>query len=467
MMPTPCLPRTLAVLVCLLFVLPAWGQQTPSSEPTSTSPSDAESFSVSAIENQAKELIDAGQFVEALRALEPLLAQRPLPPNALFLAGLASLNAASNPALDQESRDTLLDAAIRAFQSMLVQDPGLIRVRLELARAFFLKGEDSLARGHFEAVLAGDPPAPVVANVNRFLAQIRARRRWSTYLGFALAPDSNIGSQSTTRTINILGLPFQRDGDEFTTSGVGVSIWGGAEYEYPYSQRTRFRSGFDLSRREYSQSQFDQMTLSTHVGPRWLISPRSEMSLLATARWRESANEPYSDEYGIRVEARRRFTRQTTGRLRAYVAERFHDRGSNLDGPVMDMSIGMSHVLLPTLRADWTLGWGRERPEQEYRRNTSRYISAGLTSALPRGFTLGGNVTQRWTDYKGAWPTFNLPGELREDKTRSYRLNVNHRGFTWRGFSPRVSVVHEERESTAQLHDYKRTFGELSFVRLF
>ena len=37
--------------------------------------------------------------------------------------------------------------------------PGLVRVRLELARAFFLKGEDSLARSHFERVLAGKPAA--------------------------------------------------------------------------------------------------------------------------------------------------------------------------------------------------------------------------------------------------------------------------------------------------------------------
>ena len=38
--------------------------------------------------------------------------------------------------------------------------------------------------------------------------------------------------------------------------------------------------------------------------------------------------------------------------------------------------------------------------------------------------------------------------------------------FAW-GFSPRVSLVRESRESNAQLHDYERTSGELQFVRLF
>ena len=97
---------------------------------------------------------------------------------------------------------------------MLVDDPGLTRVRLELARAFFYKGEDSLSKHHFERVLAGTPPGPVVANVRRFLAQIRARRRWKMHLGFSLAPDTNIGGTSDERTIylSVFGqsqLPFQ------------------------------------------------------------------------------------------------------------------------------------------------------------------------------------------------------------------------------------------------------------------
>ena len=41
-------------------------------------------------------------------------------------------------------------------------------MRLELALAFYLKGEDQLARGHFDRALVGRPPAALVANINRF-----------------------------------------------------------------------------------------------------------------------------------------------------------------------------------------------------------------------------------------------------------------------------------------------------------
>lgn len=58
-------------------------------------------------------------------------------------------------------------------------------------------------------------------------------------------------------------------------------------------------------------------------------------------------------------------------------------------------------------------------------------------------------------------------GESREDRTRSLRLSVHNRAFAWKGFSPRLSVVHAVRDTNAQLYDYRRTGGELSFARVF
>ena len=119
----------------------------------------------------------------------------------LFSAAMAALGAAHAPDLTEAERAALLDRSIAVFHALLVVQPDLPRVRLELARAFFLKGEDALARNHFRRVLAGNPPAPVVANINRFLAQIRARRGWTARFGLALAPDSNIGAGSEQDTI--------------------------------------------------------------------------------------------------------------------------------------------------------------------------------------------------------------------------------------------------------------------------
>ena len=118
---------------------------------------------------------------------------------ARFRVGMAAMQLATHAKPDK--REELLDKAIAAFRTILVKRPELVRVRLELARAFFLKEEDRLARRHFELVLAGKPPAGVALNVNRFLSVMRARKRWSLRLGAAVAPDTNIGAGSDERIV--------------------------------------------------------------------------------------------------------------------------------------------------------------------------------------------------------------------------------------------------------------------------
>ena len=202
----------------------------------------------------------------------------------LFRAGMEAAEASQRPGVPEDKRDKLLDEAIVLFRAMLIRRPELVRVRLELARAFFLKGEDKLARRHFEHVLAGKPPAAVALNVSRFLSIMRARKRWSLRLGAAFLPDTNVGASSAERTILLdtpFGrLPFTLDNYEAPKSGIGISAWVGGEYQYPLAESWRLRAGGDLSRKEYRESEFDTMTLSGHVGPRWLIGRASEASLL-------------------------------------------------------------------------------------------------------------------------------------------------------------------------------------------
>ena len=120
-----------------------------------------------------------------------------------FLLGLAAVRGSQEAGLEEEKRLALLDEAIAAFRSILIRRPSLVRVRLELALAFYLKEEDGLAQDHFERVLVGQPPEALVANINRFLKIMRARRRWNAYFGFSIAPDTNINAASDAEFIYI------------------------------------------------------------------------------------------------------------------------------------------------------------------------------------------------------------------------------------------------------------------------
>ena len=461
------LPSVLAVAAALVLGGPAQGQQPPSPQ----TPAAAGQTGTAGVDT-ARALMGEGRFLEALKVLRPLAERHPDRLEVLFLVGLAGIEASQQSGVSDKVREALLDAAIEALHAMLVQDPGLVRARLELARAFFLKRKDSLARRHFEQVLAGDLPPAVAANVQRFLIRMRARKRWNVYFGAALAPDSNIGAASDERFIQIhvggVPLPFRRDQEELTTSGLGLSLWTGGEYQHPLGERVRLRMGGDLSRREYPSSEFDQTNLGLHAGPRWLVGARTDVSLLGSARRSLVSGSADYDALGGRFEARRRLTPRVsvTGRA-SWHDRRYRGGDRRLDGPARDFSLSGSWVATPTVLLDGALGYGTERPELVRNRNTSRWARVGVRKALPKGFSLGASAQLRWTDFEGEWVPHTPPGELREDRTRTLSASVHHRRFTLYGFSPELAVTNEARTTNAQLYDYRKNSAELRFVRQF
>ena len=389
----------------------------------------------------------------------------------LFRIGMTALAAAEQADSDEARRD-LYDKAIAAFRLILVNRPELVRVRLELARTFFLKGQDGLARRHFELVLAGGPPRAVAANIRRFLEVMRARKRWSGYFGAAIAPDSNLNAASESEIIYIdtqFGrLPFDLQ-DFGARSGLGVSVWGGGEYQHPLSERLRLRVGADLAQREYSGSDFDQLFIATHAGPRWLASPITEISLLATAQRQWLGGKPYADETGVRLELDRRLTPRLWARGTAAYRERDHQRDI-LDGPVVDFTATFAWTPAPVLRVHATVGYERDHAASEHYRNLARWVRVGTSLALPLGFTLGTSAQMRRTYYESGGsdpPHFTLDGRRRFDRIRTFSVSVLNRAFTLYGFSPQLAVIHEARLTNAQAQDYDRNRAELRFVRQF
>ena len=389
----------------------------------------------------------------------------------LFHIGTTAL-AEAGQAESDEARDELYDKAIVAFRLILVNHPELIRVRLELARTFFLKRQDGLARRHFELVLAGGVPPPVAANIHAFLNVMQARKRWTGYFGAAFAPDSNLNAASESEIVyidTVFGrLPFQREGDFGAQSGFGVSVWGGGEYQQPLSERLRLRVGADLAVREYPDKDFDQTFLAAHVGPRWLASPITEISLLATAQRQWLGSIPYVDETGVRLELDRRLTPRLWARGTAAYRERDHRQRDFLDGPVVDFTATFAWTPAPVLRVHMTVGYARDHAASEHWRNLSRWVRVGTSLALPLGFTLGTSAQMRRTYYEGSGQVhLTLTGRTRFDRTRTFTLSVLNRAFTLFGFSPQLALINEARQTNAQAQDYDRNRAELRFVRQF
>ena len=290
----------------------------------------------------------------------------------------------------------------------------------------------------------------------------------TAYGGIGLAPDTNIGAAPAQRA-QLVDTPFGRlpfTPDESPTSGVGVLLWGGWEYERPLGERTRLRFGGDVSRREYSGSRFDRMTLGAQAGPRWLIAPGTEASLLAVASRNWQGSSVSQDELGLRFEGQHIRGRRTLLNFNGSWRERNWKEEPDRDGPVVNLGFGVRYQVSPVMFLNASVFGERDRPDQTRRRTRAYGLSLGLSRDLPRGFTIGLDASLNRTRYDEIGFS-TTDGGRREDRTTGLSANLTKRDLTIGGFSPRLTVGRSVRDSNAVFQDYERTYGEISFVRQF
>lgn len=118
------------------------------------------------------------------------------------------------------------EKSIPVFLSILAQNPNLVRVRLELARAYFNAENWSKARQEFFIVLSADLPEPVKKRVMQYIRAIDSRRGFDWDLDIALV---SVGNQrrydDDTVVINTNGVlvPFTYDRDIVRETGIKAS----------------------------------------------------------------------------------------------------------------------------------------------------------------------------------------------------------------------------------------------------
>lgn len=179
-------------------------------------------------------------------------------------------NELGNPAFDLYFGVAAIDSGhagegVLALERYIANFPANHAARLELARGYFVLGDDVRAREEFDAVLNTNPPAEVQANVQRFMDAIRAREsRYQTTAGYYLEAgvgvDSNVnaGASSASVTLPVFGpvtlLSGVQNGDAFTHLAAGgnvshpvapgLALFGSANAELKFNHND---SEFDLA----------------------------------------------------------------------------------------------------------------------------------------------------------------------------------------------------------------------------
>ena len=398
-----------------------------------------------------EELLNQGQVEDARRVLDLLQSKRPGDPQVLFLTGLVAVGTGDYA------------AAIRIFRRLLIDHPEAARVRLELARAFFLSKDYGNARRQFQFARAANPPPEVIANIDRYLLLIRQEKTVSYTASLSLAPDSNINAASSTREVTLFGLPFELNEDAQQHSGVGVALDGNVEWAPRLSANDRLRLGAGLSRHEYSGSKYDDMTLAAYAGPRH-VSNRWDLGLLATGYMRWYGGEVYSHSGGARAEATY-YPRPELGISGSFSAQYVSIAPQpQMSGMLWSGGLGAFHALGATSAITLKTGINRQQARYSAFANWSGFVAAGYYRDLPGGFSAYFEPSLSYSHYDAALPAI---GTVRSDRSISATLALLNRHIVLARFTPRIAYTYTNQNSTVPIYTFGRNRVEIGLTTSF
>ncbi len=330
------------------------------------------------------------------------------------------------------------------FLDILRRNPNLPRVRLELARAYFLNRDYEDAQLQFELVKGSGLPPEVQEKVDEFLTQIRRRKDWSIGFNAALVPDSNLNQASggEEECIALGGMLLCRPLEK-KQSGIGLGVGGTLNHYLRFSRDFGLRSTISLNALEYERNDFDDYQLFLASGPRHTFE-QGEISLQPTFRKRWYAGRQYSEEYGIRLDGQWMLNRFLLGGAFSWARIRYNDSYVNefLEGDSLFSHLQVRYILNDRTFIQAGLAFQRENAEADAYGSDSLRCALGLYRVLPYGFSLFGELSLTDARYHGAqWYI-----------ARDYRIaETRRRDRTWQVFASLSSSLLEKYDITPTL----------------
>jgi len=180
------------------------------------------------------------------------------------------------------------EGAVSALERMLLFNPDLPRVQLELGALYFRMGSYDIARDYFDKAAAGNPPPEVRTRIDQYMAEIeksQSRHHVSGYFfsGIQYQTDANVAGSSLI--LSPIGPVLL--GNQFTKQASG-SIFASGSAVYSYDLETQNRDTLDVTAASYLNHYFNSLVtrldlalLEATVGPRfnfpngWLIDEQA------------------------------------------------------------------------------------------------------------------------------------------------------------------------------------------------
>lgn len=352
------------------------------------------------------------------------------------------------------------DRAAQEFRLMLARDPSLVRPRLELALALQEAGDRQGAKYHYEQVLAGELPAPVLRNIHRRLLDIREREP-SVRLTLELSSDSNPKQATQSRVVNIGGRAYVLDENSHAERVSGVA--GTADVHWPLPGDPNWFAHVYGELYDYPGRAVDSQYVQAALGKRSEWGQHHVSFELGGHTYRRHGDKQY-DGGTVRGTGFLRLLPKLALTGEVSLKTLNYPDLPYLTGSMSSLSATAIHVPEPARR--WELGAGvtRYRAREAAYTYTQPSMTARLVQEWQGGWITGVRTQVLFTDFGAPDPFF---GEARHEKEIRLEFDVLNRKLKWWSFSPRFLVGYASRDSNLALYDFKRAYGRIGLTREF
>jgi tetratricopeptide (TPR) repeat protein len=355
--------------------------------------------------------------------------------------------------------------AARHFINILNHNPDLPRVRLELARAYFLDGDLGNANFQFKLLKGGEFPPEVIANIDIFLDTIRRKKDWSWSFSLAPVSDSNITQASGDKEecvdtdIGTLCRPLNKK-----TSGIGLNLNTSFDYFRRFSSNWGLRASLGLYGLEYESRAYDDYSVFTALGPRYLWDS-GEASFQPTFRKRWFAGREYNKEYGLRLDGQKIFNRFILDAGASYNKVNYDDTYLQdvLRGHYWSLRLQPRYILNDRTFVQTGLNFLREDTKDSGYSYDSWGYSLGIYRILPYGLSmyLEGSLTKA-NYHSSQWfvTKDNMIDEAaRKDETLGLLLSLSSNILEEKyKLIPTLQYNYTKRTSNVWSREYERNY---------
>ena len=354
--------------------------------------------------------------------------------------------------------------AVEGFESILSEHPELLRVRLELARAYYLIGDDEKSRHHFSYVLGAEGlPRGVENNVEAFLNRIQGRKRWSADFSLAVLPQSNVNQGTEERIVYLGPLPLRLNEDARRSSGVGLQASGGLGWQPVLGGDWRGRLALSGRVQRYRDSRLNDVIVGSDVGAlRLFDGGHVGGGLRVQRRWRDS--EGYLWRRGVWGAWQRQFLRRNRLEVNVEVAHLDHDERNHSNGWVVRVAPDVERGLSARSRMRLGVSWQLTEASVGYESSHQLGASGGLTYGFAGGLVASVDVGLTRQRYHGDHPLFAV---ARKEVYGFAGVRWLHRELRWQGFAPYVEYRYERNNSNVDFFDYDNHVGNVGVTRRF